>query len=121
MQNDMQKECGMNLVRIASLVAFSYAIDLDVTHITLGWVRSFTQLVNLIPISYSGLGIREVSLIVLLKPYGVTEIAIVSLSMLWFSGLLFAAVFGGLIEVQAFFSRRRGRAPLAAGRLSGKD
>jgi uncharacterized membrane protein YbhN (UPF0104 family) len=110
-----------NLIRIASLVSFSYAFDLSVTQITLGWVRSFTQLVNLIPISYSGLGIREVSMIVLLKPYGVAEIAIVSLSMLWFSGLLFAAILGGLIEARAFFSRRRGRAPLAAGRLSGKD
>jgi uncharacterized membrane protein YbhN (UPF0104 family) len=110
-----------NLIRIASLACFSNAIELDLTTVTLTWVRSFTQLVNLVPISYSGLGIRELSLLALLKPYDLSEVAIVSLSMLWFSSLLVAAFLGGLLEARTFLTRRRGRASVKTVRLSGED
>jgi len=110
-----------NLVRIVSLVCLAHAIGLPVADITLGWVRSFTQLVNLLPISYAGLGVREVSLLVLLEPYGASKSAIVSLSMLWFSALLLTALLGGLLEARRLFRKARGSAASAAAVAGKRD
>ena len=69
------------------------------------------MLVLMLPISWSGLGVREGSLILLLRPYGVAPEDAVALSLLVFLRGTLGAICGGLLQARSFFlSSRNGEA-----------
>ncbi len=86
-------------VGVLSLVALARSIDLDVGLVALGWIRSVVILVTLLPISVSGLGVREGSLLALLEPHGVPGTEAVALSFLVFARTLILALLGGALEL----------------------
>jgi len=65
---------------------------------TLGWVVTFLTVVQRLPLSVGGLGIREVSLVFLLKQYGVQEPKALAFSLILFSLLVVAGLIGGVLE-----------------------
>ena len=93
---------GLSLLEHMSgiLLMFLLARSLDVaiTFIQIGWIRSVVLVITLMPVSISGLGVREGTLLMLLKPYSVDGADALALSLLIFGRGLFDAAIGGLLE-----------------------
>jgi uncharacterized protein (TIRG00374 family) len=89
-----------HLLAIAIFYIFALCLEMNVTFASIGWIRSFLNIAMLIPITFSGLGVREGSLILLLRPYGVPGTEAVALSFLILMMSIFIAAMGGLFEVK---------------------
>ncbi len=84
------------------LLAVSVGIDLSL--VTIAWVRSAVVLVTMVPISLWGLGVREGAFLFLLKRYGIGSEKALGLSLLVFAaGVLLIGVLGGVLEGRRFF------------------
>ncbi len=62
------------------------------------WIVRVCFAVQLVPISVSGLGVREASLVMLLPGYGVPMEQALSFSLVIFGMLVFSGLIGGLCE-----------------------
>jgi len=89
---------GGELLAIFTFYLFAVSIDLNLSYFHLGWMRSIIHIAAMLPISFSGIGIREGGLIYMLQPYGISASLCVALSFILFGQLLFIAMLGGLIE-----------------------
>ncbi len=94
--------CLENILGILFMYSLALGLHIDIHLIIVGWVRSLINIATMVPISFSGLGIREGGLIVLLKPYGVSGSEAVALSFLIYLGNLFLGFIGGLLEASKF-------------------
>ena len=63
------------------------------------WLFSLVSIASLLPISFSGLGIREGTVLVLLAQIGIQSSASLSLSMLIFTVGIFPGLIGGILEL----------------------
>lgn len=101
-----------SLIFILSLSVFIHFLDviiyflltkslgLNISIVTIGWIRSATILATIVPVTISGFGVREGVLIFLLKPYGVAGEEAFALSILVFLvTIFFAGIIGGLFEI----------------------
>lgn len=83
------------------LLALSLKIEMP--FFAMGWIRCAVLLVVMIPISISGLGLREVSLLFLLRPYGVQDDKALALSLVIFGvTTVWIGLIGGLLEMRKF-------------------
>lgn len=78
------------------------SLGLGVSLISIGWVRAFTVFITAVPITPSGLGVREVSLVMLLLPLGVSAAQAIAFSLLQFAGLLLIALIGALFDIRRY-------------------
>jgi len=83
---------------VVSYYFVSLAIGMEVSFVHLGWIRSCILIVTMLPISFSGFGVREGTLIALLAPYGVSGNVAVAFSLLLFARSLLMAGIGGVLE-----------------------
>jgi uncharacterized protein (TIRG00374 family) len=84
------------------LVYFTIAnsLDLNITLLTICWIRSGIILATMIPVSVAGVGLREVAAIVLLVPIGIDEAQAVGFSLLILIVTpLSVGLIGGLAEL----------------------
>ncbi|MEK7662212.1 MAG: lysylphosphatidylglycerol synthase transmembrane domain-containing protein [Patescibacteria group bacterium] len=86
-------------VSITAILAFSLGID--VSFADMSWVFGFVSLALLIPITFGGLGLREVSFVALLALLGTAPILATALSLSVFSVQTIMALVGGLFELSA--------------------
>lgn len=91
-----------DLLGVASFFFVSLAIGLEVPFAHLGWIRACVIFVTMLPLSLSGFGVREGTLIALLAPYGVGGTAAVAFSLLLYSRNLLLALVGGALETGNF-------------------
>ena len=91
-----------NLAATVVVYLLALAIGIAVPLVSLGWIRAAVQLVVFLPISISGLGVREGSLILALEPYGVSGVDAVALSLLIFGINLLIGLIGGGLELRRF-------------------
>lgn len=89
-----------NMLVILSVYLLAIALNIDISIINIGWIRSVINIITTLPISFSGVGLREGGFIVLLKSYGVSGANAVTLSFLVFATTLFIAGIGGVIEAK---------------------
>jgi uncharacterized membrane protein YbhN (UPF0104 family) len=89
-----------NLAGLAGLLLLAASLEIEIAWITLGWIRSVVQAVTNLPLSISGLGVREGGMIVLLEPYGVSGAKAVALSFLMLARSLLLGAVGGLLEAR---------------------
>lgn len=94
-----------NLVGLLIVYLLAASLAVAVPLVTLGWVRSVIETLTMLPISISGLGVREGGLLVLLEPYGVTGRDAVALSFLMLGRGVLVALIGGLLELKQLLSR----------------
>ena len=87
-------------------------LDLSLDFVSLGWVRSVIRLVSMIPISISGLGVREATFVYLLKAYAILPEKAIALSLLVFAQRLVHAFIGGWFEFERHVFRAREREAL---------
>jgi len=83
------------------ILFLAHAISAELTFIQSGWLRSAVVLVQLLPVSFSGLGVREGAIALLLQPYGIDGALAVSLSLLLFGKSLFIGAIGGILEAKS--------------------
>jgi uncharacterized membrane protein YbhN (UPF0104 family) len=93
---------GYSLVsHVLGIIIFyllAIAIRIDIPFFVLGWIRSLVVIIQMVPVSIAGLGVREISLVFLMRDYGTPAVQAVSLSLLVFSVTVVAGTVGGLIE-----------------------
>ena len=78
------------------------ALNINISFLNIGWVRSVIIIFTTLPISFSGVGLREGGFIVLLGTYGVPSEEALALAFLVFATVLFLAGVGGLMEAWKF-------------------
>ena len=92
---------------IAGMWAFAEALGIDLPLITICWLRGAVMFVQILPLAFLGLGVREVTLIGLTAAYGVAPALAVAWSLLIFAGSLLMALIGGLVELHALFRTKK--------------
>ena len=99
----------LHLVGVILMTVLGRSLGLDLDPLTLGWIRSAVLVVTLVPISLSGLGLREGAFAVLLVPLGVKGEQAVALSLLVFGTTqVVPGLAGGIVEAIGFIQRRSG-------------
>jgi hypothetical protein len=102
---------GLSLLShtLGTLVYFllANALDLGLTFAACGWLRAVLHLLFLLPLTVSGIGVRESALIVLLAPLGVSSAQAVAFAFLLTLGLLLIAGLGGLLAPGMYIAPRK--------------
>jgi uncharacterized membrane protein YbhN (UPF0104 family) len=97
-----------HLAGIACYWLVASAMQLGLSPIEVGWVRSVMLLVTLLPISLAGLGIREAGAYLAMSFYGVEASIAVTFSVLvMLVSVLGTGLLGGLLESLRFAQRSR--------------
>jgi glycosyltransferase 2 family protein len=91
------------IVSVGLVMAFVVALNIEISILTVAWIRSVVALVMLMPISVAGLGVREATFVLLLGQYGVPPENALALSLLLFSRTVLYGLAGGLIEAHRIF------------------
>ena len=94
-----------NLVGVLAFYLLCAAVGIEVSLVTVAWVRSAIAVLAFVPLSIFGLGIREATLLFLLHPYLVPESSAVALGFLYLAANLGVAAIGGILELPALISR----------------
>lgn len=85
-------------------VLLGWGLDLPVPAVSMGWIRSVSVMVAVLPISIGGLGVRETVLVYLLSTFGVPASDAIALSLLVFATTILApGLLGGAIEALHWF------------------
>jgi uncharacterized membrane protein YbhN (UPF0104 family) len=83
------------------------AIGLEIDAASIAWVRSAAFVVTLIPLTVSGLGLREGAVVYLLSGLGVAPVDALSLSLLAFATTVVAVgMLGGVVEAFRLLTQR---------------
>jgi hypothetical protein len=88
-----------HLIDVGGFWMLARVLDLDITLVSMGWVRSCILLSALLPVTVAGLGLREGASILLLGLYGVSEERALAFGLLVFAiSSLGLGAAGGLLE-----------------------
>ncbi|MEL7087217.1 MAG: lysylphosphatidylglycerol synthase transmembrane domain-containing protein [Planctomycetota bacterium] len=92
---------------IAAYWCILRGMGLPVGWVTIAWVRSAIILATMIPLTPSGVGLREGATLLLLTPHGVAEDEALAFSLLIFGVTVLAVgLIGGLLETRRAFASR---------------
>lgn len=87
------------LLGVLSYWFIARSLEIDIGFITMGWVRSTIILATMIPLTPSGIGLREGAALLLLTQLGVSEESALAFSLLVFGiTILVVGLIGGLFE-----------------------
>ncbi len=100
-----------HLVGIISFYLLSQSLALQAGLSEMAWVRSIILLLTILPISFSGLGVREGSLVFLLGRYGVAPQEAMAMSFLIFFRNILSCMVGGLLELPLVFGKKTANTP----------
>jgi uncharacterized protein (TIRG00374 family) len=89
-------------VATASLYLMAVSLEFNLTFASVGWLRAVTALLTAVPLTPSGLGVREFSLIYLLLPFGVSAPQAVAFSFMQYAGMLFVALLGAFMDARRY-------------------
>ncbi len=98
------------LIKLPHIFAFYFlaiGLNINLNLIQSAWLFSIVSIVSLLPISFSGLGVREGTVIVLLSQIGIDNSSSLSLSVLIFTVSLITGLIGGLIELFSGFKIKK--------------
>ena len=104
-----------HLFGIATMVLFAWGLGAEIGVGAIGWVRSLMALLLLLPISWAGVGVREVSLALLLVPFGMAPGEAVALGVLLSLRALLEGAMGAVIEAFTALRSPRPAAPADKG------
>jgi len=94
------------IAQILGLVYFfslARAVDIQLPFFVIGWISTFATIIQMIPISIAGLGIREASYAVLLNDYGISPEQAISFSITIFAVFVIVGLVGGLFELSDIY------------------
>jgi len=91
-------ELLLHLIGALVFYLFALSLGLPLSLLNIAWIRACVVLATMLPISIAGLGVREVTLAVILTPFGVTLEEAMALAILLMTGRILWGVLGGMIE-----------------------
>jgi uncharacterized protein (TIRG00374 family) len=91
------------LLSALSAWCFAQGVGIDLRFISVAWMQDVVALLILLPITVSGLGVREGALVLVTRPYGIAPAQALSWGVVQFGGLLAMALIGALIEARALW------------------
>ena len=98
------------LVGLTSYIFIAHSVGISISIFDLGWTMSIILLASYLPISFAGgLGIREVSLVVLLSMFGIEAEIALAFSLLIFTRAIVLSLIGGVIEIYEVIQNRKAR------------
>jgi glycosyltransferase 2 family protein len=95
------------LLGVSLFYLFALALDVRLSFATICWVRTVVYVLILVPVTVSGLGVREGAFLLLLTPYGVRPEQSLAFSMLSLGSMLLLAGLGGCFELADLARGRR--------------
>jgi uncharacterized protein (TIRG00374 family) len=95
-----------NMLGILSVYLLAISLQIEITFYNLGWIRTVIAIIISLPISVSGIGIREGGFIILLERFNIPGSEAVALSFLIFGCSVFVGLIGGLMEAGELLSRK---------------
>lgn len=96
-----------DIVSLISYVFIARSIGIDISVANLGWMRSVFLLASLSPFTIAGgLGIREVSFVLMMSTFDIRSEAALAFSLLIFCRTLFLSIIGGIIDLVDTISSR---------------
>jgi len=99
----------INAVGYAAFVLSAWvitcALELDLTLLQVGWIRSLTMLATLVPVTVAGIGMREAVFIILMGECGVEPPAALAFSLIAFSLQISLGIIGGGLELKRWLQR----------------
>ena len=98
-----------SLFAALAIICFGNALNIDIGLVPVLWIYAVIYLLGMLPISISNIGVREVSMIMLLAPYGVLMTEATAWSVLMYSGPLVCALIGLMFEAEYFWLSRKGQ------------
>ncbi len=88
-----------HLLGVVAYYAIAQSMDLGLSFMTVGWLRCVLILITMVPITFSGLGLRELTAIVLLGSMGISQGQAVTYALLVFAlTILSIALIGGVYD-----------------------
>ena len=99
-----------DLLEVLVAYCFARACNIDLAFITIAWMQAIVSLLILLPITLSGLGVREGALVLMTARHGVTAPLALTWSLLIFAGTVAVAAIGGLIEAKVLWRKTGTRA-----------
>lgn len=90
-----------------------YAIGIDVSIATMVWIHAVLIAIRQIPITVSGIGVREGLLVALLAPYGVGVESAIALGLLKFSTNVLVGSAGGIYQLALSVGWAEWKSPIA--------
>ncbi len=94
---------GIIIFSIFTFFFVAKSIHQCIPIISLIWIVSIVYIIHLIPISISGLGLREGALVLILPNYGINESSALALSLIIFAINLLFGLIGGVMESRELF------------------
>jgi len=99
------------LVSLLTLVLIAVSVHITIPIVDLGWMRPLLFLASLSPFTLAGgIGIREVSAVVIMVSLGIASGQAVAFSLLSYARAAVVSLIGGGVELVYFFSRLGTRA-----------
>ena len=91
--------CILHIFGIISYHLISAAMGLNLSFVSIGWIRSTVILATMIPVSISGIGLREGVIVILLGIYNIPADEALAFSFIIFSvTVLGIGIIGGIFE-----------------------
>ncbi len=95
------------LLTVLLMVSVAKALYLTIPTLAFLWIGCLVYIIQLIPATISGLGIREGALVFLLPYYGVAPASALSFSLLYFSYTIVLGILGGILEGWDVLGKKR--------------
>ncbi|MCC5829495.1 MAG: flippase-like domain-containing protein [Phycisphaeraceae bacterium] len=89
---------SVSLAMGSTVIAFQ-AVGIELAILTIIWAHALVVAVRQLPITISGLGVREALLVVILQPFGVPAAQAVTVGLLKFANSLLPAIAGGIYQI----------------------
>jgi len=100
------------LVGYISFYFTAISAGLDLSVIIILWVKSIILIARQLPISISGLGVRESILVAVLSPFGVPDVAAFSLGIISFTNSIIYGLIGAGYQISLTFGWVKWRTPM---------
>ncbi len=98
--------CVHELIGILSFYWLAVALHLPLSFISIGWIRCYIALITMLPLTLMGIGVRDGSLILLLKTYAISPALAVGYSTLLLGRTFILGLLGGLCELWTVWRER---------------
>jgi len=89
---------GIQTMIILRIVFLFRAVGVDLALLTIIWIGSLIFIIQILPISFAGLGVRESAFAYAFVLYGLNPEAGALVGILFFGQLVINACFGGVLE-----------------------
>jgi uncharacterized protein (TIRG00374 family) len=91
--------CILHILGIISYYLICVSLGLNLSFVSIGWIRSTVILATMIPVSISGIGLREGAIVLLLNIYNIQTDDALAFSFIIFSiTVLGIGIIGGIFE-----------------------